>query len=128
MSQERHTNPLPKGRYWITVLGDNIPDFDAWLLDMHNAVKVETSELDVESHPPSEFIIFRVVSDAAFLNAEQFGFPEKAPSSVKTRDDAEKAPVVDEPGTEDLLKYLKTAGKVAAGLFLAKLVVDLVRK
>lgn len=124
MTVQRKTNPLPVGRYWIVVNGaENIADFDAWLLDMHNAVKLESSELDPAG--VSQFYIFRAITNAAFLNSEQFGFPNKAPASIKSQQDVEQVPDVEEP---DAAKMLITAGKVAAGLFVAKLIVDLVKR
>lgn len=131
MAQERQTNPIPKGRYWITVLDNpegNISDFDQWLKDTAGSVDVESSELDAESKPVSEFIIFRVTGPGAFFNAEQFGFPEKAPANIKHRDDVEQSPDVEEPGVADLLQFAKTAGKVAAGLVLLKLGLELFKK
>jgi hypothetical protein len=128
---ERNTNPLPKGRYWITVLDSpegQLASFDEWLSDVSGSVKVESSELDRDSKPPSQFVIFNVTGLGAFFNAEQFGFPNKAPAGIKNREDAEQAPVIDEPGLADALQFAKTAGKVAVGLVLLKLGIELFRK
>lgn len=131
MALERKVNPLPKGRYWITVLDSpegQIADFDEWLQSAPSSIKVESSELDQESKPVSQFIIFNITGPAAVFDAERFGFPNKAPAGIKTRDDAEQAPEVDEKGIEDVLQFAKSAGKVAVGLVLLKLGIELFRK
>jgi hypothetical protein len=131
MAQEHNVSPLPKGRYWITVLDSpegQLADFDEWLRDVKGSVSVESSELDQDSKPKSEFIIFNVTGPGAFLAAEKFGFPNKAPANIKNRDDAEQAPKVDEPGIAEALQFAKTAGKVAVGLVLLKLGIELFRK
>lgn len=131
MAQERKVNPLPQGRYWITVLESpegQIADFDEWLQSAPGSIKVESSELDKESKPVSEFIIFNVTGPAAVFDAERFGFPNKAPKSINHREDAEQAPQVDEPGIAEALQFAKTAGKVAVGLVLLKLGIELFKK
>ena len=131
MALERNVNPLPQGRYWITVLDQpegQISDFDDWLQSAPSSIKVESSEFDQESDPKSEFIIFRITGPAAVFDAARFGFPNKAPATIKHREDAEQAPDVEEPGVADLLQFAKTAGKVAAGLVLLKLGIELFKK
>lgn len=87
--QQRQVSPIPPGRYWIIINGgSNMADFNAWIRDMHGAVRVETAELDQNVHPPSEFIIFRVPEGRMpFLNALQFGFPSFAPAEVTSAQD-----------------------------------------
>lgn len=109
MAQQREVSPIPPGRYWITVLGrDNMADFDAWIRDMHGAVRIEASSLDQEANPPVQFVIFNVPEGRMpFLNPHQFGFPSFAPAEVKSVQDVEQSPVV--PGTLDRLE--QAAGK-----------------
>ena len=123
MALERNVSPIPPGRYWLDVIGAaNIEDFLGWVADMRGAVVVETTEVDRESTPledylargvnPSRlFVIFRVpVGRFPFLNAMQFGFPNKAPANVQASSDTVQRPDVDDPfgrftaETGDLLK------------------------
>jgi hypothetical protein len=110
MAQQTEVSPIPPGRYWITVMGrDNMADFDAWIRDMHGAVKIEASSLDQEANPPVQFVIFNVPAGRMpFLNPHQFGFPSFAPPNVTSIQDVEQSPVV--PGTLDRLEA--AAGKV----------------
>lgn len=88
---------------------DNMADFDAWIRDMHGAVKIEASSLDQEANPPVQFVIFNVPAGRMpFLNPHQFGFPSFAPPNVTSIQDVEQSPVV--PGTLDRLEA--AAGKV----------------
>lgn len=92
-AQERQVSPIPPGRYWIMVLGGNIPEFDSWLADMAGAVVVESSSLDQDARPPAQFIIFHVPPGRSpFLNAIQFGFPNTAPPGVRFVQDVEQVP------------------------------------
>lgn len=109
--QQREVSPIPPGRYWITVLGrDNMADFDAWIRDMHGAVRIEASSLDQEANPPVQFVIFNVPPGRMpFLNPHQFGFPSFAPAAVTSVQDVEQSPPV--PGTLDRLE--QAAGKAS---------------
>ncbi len=104
MAQQSEVSPIPPGRYWITVMGrDNMADFDAWIRDMHGAVKIEASSLDQEANPPVQFVIFNVPAGRMpFLNPHQFGFPSFAPPNVTSIQDVEQSPIV--PGTLDRLE------------------------
>lgn len=110
MAEQREVSPIPPGRYWITVLGrDNMADFDAWIRDMHGAVRIEAASLDQQADPPVQFVIFNVPAGRMpFLNPHQFGFPSFAPPNVTSIQDVEQSPVV--PGTLDRLEA--AAGKV----------------
>jgi hypothetical protein len=104
MAQQTEVSPIPPGRYWITVLGrDNMADFDAWIRDMHGAVRIEASSLDQEANPPVQFVIFNVPAGRMpFLNPHQFGFPSFAPPNVTSIQDVEQSPPV--PSTLDRLE------------------------
>lgn len=86
---QREVSPIPPGRYWIGITGgSNMRDFNAWVRDMHGAVKIEAASLDQSVSPPFEFIIFRVPEGRMpFLNALQFGFPNFAPPEVTSVQD-----------------------------------------
>lgn len=92
MALQREVSPIPPGRYWIMVLGrDSMADFDAWIRDMHGAVRIETSSLDQQANPPAQFVIFNVPEGRMpFLNAHQFGFPSFAPPNVQSVQDVEQ--------------------------------------
>lgn len=124
MTQVKQTNPLPLGRYWLQVEKPQFEEWFEWLSDMGKSVKVTQTE----EFPDHLFTLFEVKSNAAFFPAERFGFPNKADSNVKNESDVVQAPEVFEPGTEEVFQFVKTAGKVAAGLFIAKLAIDLFRK
>lgn len=124
MAQQTQVEPIPPGRYWITVLGrDNMADFDAWIRDMHGAVQIEASSLDQEANPPVQFIIFRVPEGRMpFLNPHQFGFPSFAPPNVTSIQDVEQSPVV--PGPIDRLEQAAgKAGELASEAVLLVLAV-----
>jgi hypothetical protein len=94
--QQRDVSPIPPGRYWIEVLGDNRTDWFEWVRDMAGAVVVRVTEEDTNATPPVLFTIFEVPEGRApFLNAAEFGFPNTAPPGVNSRQDVEQAP--DEP-------------------------------
>lgn len=129
MAEQREVSPIPPGRYWITVLGrDNMADFDAWIRDMHGAVRIEASSLDQEANPPVQFVIFNVPAGRMpFLNAHQFGFPSFAPPNVTSIQDVEQSPVV--PGALDRLEQVASkAGEVASEAVLLVLAFLLLSK
>ena len=96
MTLQRNVSPIPPGRYWLTVLGDNRDDFTDWVRDMEGAVVTTTTEEDLTADPPWLFVIFVVPPDRApFFDAGRFGFPNIAPASINSHQDAEQAP--DEP-------------------------------
>jgi hypothetical protein len=87
----RDVSPLPPGRYWLRVLGDdNIKDFSSWVRDMAGGVRVEESEEDTQSTPRQLFVIFSVPQGRQpFLNAALFGFPNTAPPEVHSSADVD---------------------------------------
>jgi hypothetical protein len=109
--QVRQVSPIPPGRYWIMVLGDNRQDFVNWLHDMQGAARATTTEEDLDSTPPSLFVIFEVpLGRAPFLNAAQFGFPNNAPPGVQSSQDVEQVPEPEGPHLPDLLPQGLFAG------------------
>ena len=120
-AQQRQVSPIPPGRYWIIVNGgSNMRDFDAWLRDMHGAVRIESASLDQSVSPPSQFLIFRVPEGRMpFLNALQFGFPNFAPPEVTNVQDVVQSP--HDPNPEDVIvdvvrKAEQGASNAAEGL------------
>lgn len=115
----RDVSPIPPGRYWITVLGPNIPDFDAWIRDMHGAVRIEAASLDQSGPKRSQFLIFRVPEGRMpFLNAEQFGFPNTAPPEVTSVQDVEQSPIIKDPIEAVKDAAADAASAAGGGLFL----------
>ena len=131
MTLQRQVSPIPPGRYWITVLGDNIREFDSWVADMAGAVVLESSSLDRaelphdpfgrHTGPPAQFVIFRVPEGRApFLNAIQFGFPSLAPPNVKDVRDVEQTPNPEDlPNPFGLPDLSGIAGMVLLALVLS---------
>lgn len=127
--EQREVSPIPPGRYWITVLGrDNMADFDAWIRDMHGAVRIETASLDQQANPPVQFLIFNVPAGRMpFLNAAQFGFPSFAPPNVTSIQDVEQSPVV--PGALERLEQVASkAGELGTDAVLLVLALLLLSK
>lgn len=120
MTLQRDVSPIPAGRYWLTVLGPNIPDFDQWVRDMQGGVRVEASSLDLDASPVHLFVIFNVPPGRApFLNAPLFGFPNHAPPNVQSVQDVEQAPIIKGPieELEDFGRGLVDDAKSTATLF-----------
>lgn len=123
--QVKQVSPLPVGRYWLDINGESlISDWNDWKKDVAQSLRVESNE----ETPGHLFVIFKVIDNAAFFPSERFGFPNTAPSWIVSSQDVLGVPDPGPPGAEDLLQFFKTAGKIAAGLFVAKLAVDLFRK
>src|SRR5512134_966678 len=100
----RQVSPLPPGRYWLFVLGQqNVNDFGDWVKDMAGAVRVETvQEFGPRDSRRTLFVIFNVPPGRApFLDAQKFGFPNEAPPSVTSMDDVQQSPTVEPPSLED---------------------------
>lgn len=124
----REVSPIPPGRYWITVQGrENIADFDAWLRDMHGAVRVETASLDQSGPQPVQFLIFNVPAGRMpFLNEFQFGYPNTAPPEVTNIQDVEQSPIV--PGPLERIHAFGDAAVADAKLALLLLLLVLALK
>jgi hypothetical protein len=113
MALERRT-PIPVGRYWIDVIGENIPAFDAWARESPQVV-IEASELFEDDEPRREWVLFRTTAPAAFEN-RLFGFPTIADESVKTSGDTVQRP--DPETTEDQIAKLASVAKFGIGAAL----------
>lgn len=97
MAVERE-NPLPAGRYSVTLLGNlQIEVFDEWLRRNHEFVLVRQSELDPESKPVTSFVVFDV-DQPAVVRWEGPGFPNIVKSGeTPTLDEFEQTPETPEP-------------------------------
>lgn len=95
-------NPLPPGRYWIDVFGDDIPKFDQWL-DGNRAlglVAVESSEHFQaqmwyppfqDERPARNWILFKVLGHVPW-NGVEFGYPTIADAGVQYSSDTADRP------------------------------------
>lgn len=96
-------NPLPAGRYWIDVFGDNRDKMSSWVTTQVGAVKVQDTESfdETSDFPARDFYIFQVVSPAPW-DAVTFGYPTLADSAVQSSDDTVQKPTVE--STSDILQ------------------------
>ncbi|HUL81658.1 MAG TPA: hypothetical protein VL131_05925 [Gammaproteobacteria bacterium] len=124
MSEQRQTNPLPIGRYWVDVSDTPkaptlVDDFGAWADSNTSKVHVETTEETPAEHgnPRRLFAIFSV-SAPVFFPAANFGFPNDAPPNVHSEQDVFGAPPPDPPGLQ-LPSFGDLAGVLPLLLILA---------
>lgn len=117
MALER-TNPLPAGRYSVTLLGNlQIEKFDEWLRRNREFVSVRGSELDQSAKPVTAFIVFDVdFSDV--VRWEGPGFPSIVPGDeIPSRSETEQSPQVAEPA-EQLSSFFDGAKPLVPFLLL----------
>ena len=103
------TSPLPVGRYWIDVTGEqNITDFfgalntakDYGVVDIEN-VEVEGTDTSFSAvlnrlmggpTVPQAWVLFRVTGVGSIaIDATRYGYPTKAPDCVTTKDQTSTA-------------------------------------
>jgi len=114
MAVER-TNPLPAGRYWVTVIGAaKIRAFDSWLRHYRDdlmAVKVLSTSLDSGGwqRQPSQFIAFEVTRDGV-ADWQGPGLPTIVPAGapVPSRSSTVRRP--DPPSSGVDLSFLEGPG------------------
>lgn len=97
------TNPLPVGRYWLDVFGDNRDKMASWVTSGGSSVQVQDTESFDENSggPARDFYIFKVLAPLAW-DAVTFGYPTVADSSVNSSDDTVQKPAVE--STQDILQ------------------------
>jgi hypothetical protein len=111
---EERTNPLPVGRYWIDVFGDNRAKMSTWL----SANRLTVQAVDTESFaenpggPARDFYIFKVTAPTAF-DMKTFGFPDIAGATVNSSADTVQEPPPEPSGTDQLQSVADTVSKVA---------------
>lgn len=100
-------NPLPKGRYWVFRMGEDIGAFDAWLRawTIPKFLRVVSTELDVDADPVTEFVVFEVLQDNVVVWVGP-GLPDRSPPNVTSAKDVIQAPDIDS-GLEQLSKALE---------------------
>lgn len=111
--------PLPAGRYWITVFSDDAhPDrmshFLQWCDANPGRVVVEKSEPVVTETRNGVFRIFTLSKPTRF-DSKQFGFPNVAGPEIKSQDDTVQRPPKPTPAGElgDWLSSLAMPGGIA---------------
>lgn len=116
-------NPLPPGRYWVTLEPLNWEAFNEWK-GSSSRIKLEASELhDEDEQRRFEFDVFRVVGGPVAYPFEQFGAPNIAGEDVHSFDDVVQAPDVHEPTAGELVEKIENVGKFAlAGAALLAIV------
>lgn len=123
MAVERR-NPLPPGRYWVTLEPLDFDAFAEWK-DSTKRVRLEASELhDAEGGRPAfEFDVFRVVDGPVAYPFEKFGAPNIAGEEINSFSDVVQAPDVHEPTAGELVEKIENVGKFAlAGAALLAIV------
>ncbi len=125
------SNPLPPGRYWLDVYGDNRDHFIEWL---KSAGIENVRVLKFEQHPEEanghDWHLFEVVKPTAFPH-QIFGSPTIAEAHVDEMTDTEHVPPPDSPppSVEDVVKgtakTIATVAIIGAGLYFLRIVADL---
>lgn len=105
MTLERR-NPLPKGRYWVDMFGDNRELFNEWLTanrGLVHRISVESFPAD-DGGPARDWSLFEVTGGPTGEFLPEWvgiGFPTIADSSVMSSSDTVTAPdVADLPKTD----------------------------
>lgn len=111
MSVERR-NPLPPGRYWVTLEPINFEAFSEWK-GSTKRIRLEASELHDDGERRFEFDVFRVVDGPVAYPFEQFGAPNIAGEDVNAFGDVVQAPDVHEPTAGELVEKIEGIGKFA---------------
>lgn len=104
------TEPLPVGRYWIDVFVEPFANRSIWDVWLQNALMTDSVHVEVTEHRPADsggpardFFIFRVKKPLGWMIAEYVGWPNTAPSGIKSSDDTVQKPPP-EPGLLDTLR------------------------
>ncbi len=114
-------NPVPTGRYWISVIGNPAIDkLDAWLVEHKDSVRLTASEFDpgeagAFANPvPQQFVIFQLLKPTP-LNGLPV-YPNVATPDVQTLADTVQRPEPEEmPSLLDSIeKPFEYAGVVLA--------------
>lgn len=149
---EKNTQPLPAGRYWIDIIGEekvktflnglNIAQ-DNGVVVVENVVLDPSPDDSVwtilqrkwngDSLEQQAWVLFRVTGVGSIgIDATMYGFPTKAPSCVKDKDQTLQAPEVKEGvdavpwwvwavgGTVVLLVVANSVGQVATAVTAVK--------
>lgn len=132
MTEERR-NPLPAGRYWLFVSEPNRIAFETWRTVNAASVKVEVTESETNTDPPTEFFIFNTVESVPVpggtgtiavpleWDAKAFGFPSIAGPDVHSSADVTRAPPLPKDATDQISDALDEVGSfgkaVGVGLF-----------
>jgi hypothetical protein len=111
-------NPLPPGRYWVTIEPINFEAFNEWK-GSTKRIRLEASEAH-EGDKPFEFNVFRILEPGEVAwPMEKFGAPSVAAEGVTSFSEVVRAPDIEEPDPRELVQQLIDLGKfalVGAGL------------
>lgn len=112
-------DPLPPGRYWIDVFGDEHRVlFEAWVT-LHD-VHVETSEERAgdDNTPRSWFFLFTTTTEVPWRMAPVLGWPTIADPGVQSSDDTSTAPEAKQAVQDEAWSSFATAGLGGIGIAL----------
>lgn len=110
----QRANPLPAGRYWIDVFGDNRDKLARWFSTNRDTVDAqETESFDATSDfPARDFYIFKVTAPTPW-DAVTFGFPTVAPATVTSSADTVQRPPPEKSGADTIQDATDAVGKIA---------------
>jgi len=99
------TDPLPPGRYWIDLYGDDKPAFDMWYAYHAETVKIEKTEHYakggwdplginplVKEKPEGDWIVFTVSEPTKWGMQKQIGYPNVAGPDIQSASDTIQRP------------------------------------
>lgn len=102
MAQVRK-NPLPPGRYWITVIStggkSQLSNFRQWAASNPARVNITHTEPAGGGTNNGAFFIFEIVKLPTRFDVAQFGFPNVAGPEIQTSADTVQRPPVPTPAS-----------------------------
>ncbi len=109
-------NPLPHGRYWITVTSspsapNRLDNFRAWAASNAQLVIIDVTEPVGQGTANGAFFIFTVLEPLKF-DTFQFGFPNVAGPEIQHADDTVKRPPKPTPlsALDEFFQALQASG------------------
>lgn len=108
-------NPLPPGRYWIDVFGNNIGPFQSWLQSNRPSLTVESSrDFTVRGQPTRWWVLFVTRAPLTF-DQKRFGFPTVADASVhRSEDTATNAPFTTSDALQEIADFANEKAKAVS--------------
>lgn len=77
VAPEERTNPLPIGRYFVTIESDHVRDFDVWLSFAGPRVSVQARAPKPSAFGGSDELVTFLVRQPVHWPDEVFGFPNR---------------------------------------------------
>lgn len=119
MPLERRS-PLPKGMYWLDVIGEKRPAFIDWRTVNAATVKVRSTESFDDPKPGRDWYKFEVLAPTAW-DAKRFGFPNiiAAGDNINSSSDTVQRPDPEKDPLDKLGDELSNAGSATSRLIQA---------